>query len=643
MDHFNFITEDTVLASAIQGKYIISLVFLSIVIAILASYVAFSVSEKIRGNELTPRQHMWWATGALVQGTGIWAMHFIAMLAFTLPFPVNYELWLTTLSVIPATLASAVALRTNNETTMSPGNFVLRSILMGGGIGLMHYIGMAAMLMENATMAYDLNLFVLSILVAIILAGVALRLKIWAEDKRTRVGVPEVPLLISAAIMGIAIAAMHYTAMAATYFFPADHTNAINIAIPTYGLAWIIGIVTMAIIVVMVIAVYISQRLELVNMLEKSEARIRAIISNTAEAIIAINENGIIETFNNAAEEMFGYSSKEIIGKSVALLLPEDQREQHDSYTKNSSMYESRIINKNRELQGVKKNGNLFPIALNVSPMIVDDKKGFVGVIRDISEQQINDQIILQAKNEAERASQAKSEFLSHMSHELRTPMNTILGFSELLNTDKENPLNKEQNVHLTEIISAGKHLLSLINEVLDLARIESGKIKLEIEPISVSFICNECVSLMKGMAFQYDVNIVNMITQDTEVMVYADYLRLKQILLNLLSNAIKYGKKEGAVTISCSNKENNHVRINVTDTGRGLTEQQQQRIFMDFEQINTAYETSEGVGIGLSISKQLTEYMNGSIGVESTPGEGSSFWIDFPVCVKSSDGLKVI
>ena len=642
MEHFKFITEDTLLTSAIEGEYIFSLVFLSVVIAALSSYVAFSVSEKISDEELTPQQHIWWATGAFVQGTGIWAMHFIAMLAFTLPVTVKYELWLTVLSVVPATLASAIVLRTHHETVMSPINFIFRSILMGAGIGLMHYTGMAAMHMDDVVMLYDQNLFIISIVVAVVLAGIALRLKIWAERKRTRVGVPEVPLLISAVIMGIAIAAMHYTAMEATYFFPSSHSHSNEIAIPTYGLAWIIGLVTIAIIVVMIIAVYISQRLELVGMLEKNEARTRAIISNTAEAIIAIDEHGIIETFNPSAEKMFGYAPREIVGKNVALLLPEDQREQHDSYTKNSAMYESRIINMDRELQGLKKNGTLFPIELNVAPMIVGVKKGFVGVIRDITERKMNDAILVNAKIEAERASKAKSEFLSRMSHELRTPLNAVLGFSELLNTDKDHPLNEEQNKYLTEIVSAGKHLLSLINEVLDLARIESGKIRLEIEPVSVSFICNECISLIRGMAFQYDINIVNEIAQDKQYTVDADYMRLKQILLNLLSNAIKYNKKDGSVTISCSNRGEDRIRIYIKDTGRGLTELQQERLFIDFERVSKDYDSTEGVGIGLSISKQLTEFMKGTIGVESKPGEGSTFWIDFPISVKNTDSLKV-
>lgn len=283
-----------------------------------------------------------------------------------------------------------------------------------------------------------------------------------------------------------------------------------------------------------------------------------------------------------------------------------------------------------------------FPIELNVAPMIVGVKKGFVGVIRDITERKIDENILIHAKNEAERASKAKSEFLSRMSHELRTPMNAILGFSELLNTDKEQPLSQEQGKYVTEIISAGKHLLSLINEVLDLARIESGKIKLEVEPVSVGFICNECISLIRGMAFQYDVNIINDIAQDKQYMVNADYMRLKQILLNLLSNAIKYNKKDGSVTIGCSNKGENHLRIYVKDTGRGLTEEQQQRLFIDFERISKEYETTEGVGIGLSISKQLTEFMKGTIGVESTPGEGSTFWIELPINVASSASLKV-
>ncbi|MDH5593517.1 MAG: PAS domain S-box protein [Gammaproteobacteria bacterium] len=643
MVQFEFINESTVLESAIKGQYQWSLVFLSILIAALSSYVAFAVSEKIHNDELTPKQYLWWATGALVQGTGIWAMHFIAMLAFVLPFAVTYELWLTVLSVIPATLASAVALRTHHDTEMSPVNFAFRSVLMGGGIGLMHFTGMAAMHMEQATMLYDKNLFALSVVIAVLLAAVALGLKLWAERKRTRIGVPELPLLFSAMMMGLAIAAMHYTAMAATYFFPAEISSHISIAIPASGLAWSIGIITIASIVVMIVSVYISQRLELVDLLEKSEARVRAIIGNTAEAIIAIDHEGKIETFNHSAETMFGYSAKEVTGKSVSILLPEEMREQHDNYTRHSEIYESRIINMDRELHGLKKNGVLFPIELNVAPMLVGDKKGFVGVIRDITERKKAEAVILEAKEEAENASKVKSEFLSNMSHELRTPINSILGFGELLKSDSDNPLSEEQKKSLNEMIKSGKHLLALINEVLDLTRIESGQLKLEMEPLSIPQIGTDCVSLMRGMAQQYEVNIDNKLDKKNEYIINADPLRLKQILLNLLSNGIKYNKKGGSVTIDCTLLENNNVRVLVTDTGRGLTNSQRDRLFNNFERISEEYDIAEGVGIGLSICKQLTELMGGTVGLESTIGEGSTFWVDFPVCVKSTGGITQV
>ncbi len=636
MLHFDFINENTAIETAIKGNYEPSLVFLSILIAALASYVAFAVSEKIKDDQLSPKQYAWWATGALVQGTGIWAMHFIAMLAYTLPFTVDYELWMTIVSVVPAVLASAIVLRTHNETEMSPVNFLFRSVFMGCGIGLMHYTGMAAMHMENATMAYDINLFVMSIVVAVVLAGIALRLKLWAEHKRTRVGVPEIPLLISAVIMGIAIAAMHYTAMAATYFFPNGSINHIKIAIPPYGLTWIIGIVSISIIVVMIIAVYVSQRLELVNLLEKSESRTRAIVNNTAEAIISINDQGLIETFNPSAEGMFGYTVKEIKGKNISLLLPEEGREQHEVYTRNSAMYESKISRMDRELEGRRKKGDLFPIEVNVAPMLVGDKKGFVGVIRDITERKKAEMVILKAKEEAENASRAKSEFLSNMSHELRTPLNSILGFGDLLKMEDDNPLNEEQSSYLTEILKSGKHLLALINEVLDLTQIESGKMKLEMEPVSISLIGTECISHIRGMAHNNDITLINDIEEEYGYNINADYFRLKQILINLLSNAVKYNKKGGSIKLGCTPVENNRLRIHITDTGRGMTETQQERLFQDFERISEGYDTVEGIGLGLSICKKLTEIMGGSIGVESAAGEGSTFWVEFPTSIKS-------
>lgn len=235
---------------------------------------------------------------------------------------------------------------------------------------------------------------------------------------------------------------------------------------------------------------------------------------------------------------------------------------------------------------------------------------------------------LLQAKDEAEQASQAKSEFLSRMSHELRTPMNAILGFAQLLECDTISPLDNLQKDRVNEILLAGGHLLDLINEVLDLAAIESGTISLSIEEVNIQKTIDEVLTLMAPLAESRSVKIRN--TIGTNWIVCADRIRFKQILLNLISNAIKYNKKEGECCLGAGKAKSGRVFIKVEDTGRGIPKEKVEFLFSPFDRLGLDDEI-EGTGIGLSITRHLIEMMDGTIVVDSVPGEGSCFTIELP------------
>ncbi|MCW8193244.1 PAS domain-containing protein [Proteobacteria bacterium 005FR1] len=249
------------------------------------------------------------------------------------------------------------------------------------------------------------------------------------------------------------------------------------------------------------------------------------------------------------------------------------------------------------------------------------------GVIQDVTSRVEAQQSMVAARDEAERANQAKSEFLSSMSHELRTPMNAIIGFSQLLEADDE--LSEDQCENVGEILKASNHLLKLINEVLDLAKVESGRIELSLEPVEVRPIVEECVSLLSVVADKRQVRIVP--GEFSGLLVRADRTRFRQILLNLLSNAIKYNREGGSVRLLLADPNGGRLRIGVSDDGFGIAADKIEALFEPFNRLDAEGGDIEGSGIGLTLSRRLAEMMGGTIEVESTLGEGSTFWIELP------------
>ena len=376
----------------------------------------------------------------------------------------------------------------------------------------------------------------------------------------------------------------------------------------------------------------ITERKQTMEALETSEKRMSAILDNVIDAIITIDEKGIIHSFNQAAESMFGYNTREVLGKNVKLLMPEPDSENHDEYLQRYlETGRSSIIGIGQVVHAQKKDGSAFPVNLGISEMIVEGKRLFISILRDLTEREKAEQELLRAKEEAERASQAKSEFLARMSHELRTPMNAILGFGQLLELNRDKNLAPEQAEHVNQIMRAGRHLLELINEVLDLSQIEAGGLQLSMENLPVQELVNDLLYLIEPLAQENNITLTNKISNQADLFVVADRTRFKQVMLNLITNAIKYNTPGGSVTLEAQTRPGEITRIKIVDSGIGIPEEALDTIFEPFYQLDPDFSAIKGTGIGLTITKQLVEMMEGRLSVNSVPGQGTCFTVDFP------------
>jgi signal transduction histidine kinase/ActR/RegA family two-component response regulator len=285
------------------------------------------------------------------------------------------------------------------------------------------------------------------------------------------------------------------------------------------------------------------------------------------------------------------------------------------------------------------KDGHIFPIEVSSSLISFAGRELVLGIDRNITERKQAEEDLKHAKEAAEAAqrvaeaaSRAKSEFLSRMSHELRTPMNAILGFAQLLELSQKEPLSASQKERVKQITKGGQHLLDLINEILDISRIEANRMHVSPEPVSVRESVQEALDLSVPLAVKRHIQIVTRLGGlDVNPFVLADRQRFKQVLLNLLSNAVKYNHDGGSVIITCQAVAAKKWRISVADSGPGIAEGNLARLFIPFERLNEDQPNEEGTGLGLVLAKRLVELMHGQMGVESRLGKGTTFWFELP------------
>ena len=369
------------------------------------------------------------------------------------------------------------------------------------------------------------------------------------------------------------------------------------------------------------------------NKIDHAKIQQQAIFNVVIDGLILIDKRGRIEICNPAAEAIFGYPGGELLGQNVDVLMPEPYHSNHDGYLQAYTQGgEAKIIGIGREVKGKRKDGTVFPLELAVAETFIDGQKQFVGVVRDITARKQAEETLTHAKEAAEQASRAKSAFLSSMSHELRTPLNAVLGFGQLLQLNSK--LDTTSQEYVQAIMKGGQHLLTLVNEVLDLAKIESEQLNISFESVELSNVIEDCFSVVETLAAERNVQLSHINPADFAVR--ADPIRLKQVLLNLLSNAIKYNRKAGKVHLDISPVANHQLRISVTDTGHGIPNEKFDELFEPFNRLGEEVGTIEGSGLGLTITLRMTEMMEGMLGVESEVGVGSCFWIELPQALES-------
>jgi PAS domain S-box-containing protein len=366
--------------------------------------------------------------------------------------------------------------------------------------------------------------------------------------------------------------------------------------------------------------------------LSESREQFRAVSETANDAIVTANSRGEIVYFNQAATRLFGHSADEAIGRPLTLLMPIRFHESHtQGFQRLLSGGESRVVGRTVELVGRKKDGSEFPLELSLATWHTSRGLFFTGILRDISERKQAEAEIAATTRELEAASKLKSEFLANMSHELRTPLNAIIGFTQLMHDGKVGPVSPQHREYMGDILNSSKHLLELINDVLDLAKIEAGKMDFTREPIDLRKLITEVTSILHSLTASKRLTMGVEVAPAVEH-VTSDPAKLKQILYNYLSNAIKFTPDEGSVTIRALAEGTEYFRLQVEDTGIGIQAEQMGKLFGEFQQLDVgAAKKHQGTGLGLALTKKLVEAQGGRVGARSEPGRGSAFYAILP------------
>ncbi len=602
-------------SNMLEKSYSLGLVVLSIIVATIGAYVAVEIAQRVRGADRR-RRTMWTCAGALALGLGIWSMHFVGMLALQLPILIWYDALILFASVVAALVGCVIAFIIFNRATVNWWLVTLASIFVGSAIAGVHYIGMASM-RTSGQVTYDPVIVAASVGVAIIGAFAALAL----TRNLIRTGSESGAWLKKAAaslLLGLAVAGMHYTGMAAAHFTggPPSWVPPDDLVLGTYQLGLVVAITSVALLVIALTAMQFER------WTVTTRSRFESLLALSPQVVWFGSPDGCITYCNPYWYEYTGLSEKKTLGHEwTKAIHPEDR----DRVVGNlqSALREGKDYEVEFRLRG-KDDSYCWFLARGRSGR--DDSgevDAWLGIAVDIEERK-------KAEEDARAASQAKSEFLASMSHELRTPLNAIGGYAELLAMGVHGPLNAEQAQDVARVRRSNQHLLTLINDVLNFAKVDAGQTEYRMTAVPVDETLRDTESMIapqilkKGLHYSYK-------GVDKSASVRADPEKLQQIVLNLLGNAVKFTEPGGTITLSAEPR-GNCIEIRVADTGPGIPPEKLDRIFDAFVQVDRRLnQPVQGVGLGLAISQDLAKAMDGEVTVESVVGKGSTFTLSLP------------
>jgi PAS domain S-box-containing protein len=620
-------------------------VLASVLIASLASYVALDLARHVRTTDRSDA-FAWGLGGSVAMGTGIWAMHFVGMLSFSLPIRLGYTSGLTLLSWLAALAASGVALWVASRAQLAWQRLAGGSLLMGAAICAMHYIGMAALRL-SPPIAWSLPLVAASAGIAVAASAAALGIFFWLRGVDGNRGF--VYQLLAALVMGLAISGMHYTGMAAADFAPGTVCLSAD-ALGGHNLTVLVGVAAFGILSLTLFTSFIDARsrrrslqathrltaanAELQSAHREVQARFEAVFEYAPNGLLLFDERRGITHCNPAALKLFGaLAHAELIGHVAFMppLSPERQPDGQNSRERASDALRWHVESRERlqvfEWRFTRLDGTPFEASVSIIALAWKETPEFCAVIEDITARRQAELALQQARDTAEAASQTKSSFLANMSHELRTPMNAIIGMTHLALDDGLPPRQRD---YIEKAHGAARNLLQILNDILDVSKIEAGHLELERIDFELETVVDEMADLLGLKADEKGLELLFSASPDLPKRLIGDPVRLRQVLVNLGSNAIKFTDTgEVVVGMDLRSMDTHSVELHVwvRDTGVGMTAEQLARVFQPFMQADSSTTRRfGGTGLGLSIASQLIEKMGGRLWAESQPGHGSTF-----------------